>query len=110
MKIKILLAILWSLGIIFPVIAGSSESDSLQKKITLPPERVTLKPGPGQDKVLENCAVCHSLDYISMQPPGSRAQWTATVQKMIRVFGAAIPEDTAPIIIEYLAVQYGSGK
>jgi sulfite dehydrogenase (cytochrome) subunit B len=101
---------LLSLGIVYPVAAGNSESDSLLKKITLPPEQMTLKPGTGQDKVLENCAICHSLDYITMQPRGSKAQWAATVQKMIRVFGAAIPEDTAPIIIEYLAVQYGSGK
>jgi mono/diheme cytochrome c family protein len=110
MKIKISVAILLSLGIACLAEAGSSESDSLQKKITLPPEQVTLKPGTGQDKVLENCAICHSLDYITMQPRGSKAQWTATVQKMIRVYGAAIPEDTAPTIIEYLTIQYGSGK
>jgi sulfite dehydrogenase (cytochrome) subunit B len=110
MKIKILAAILLSLGIVCLAEAASSESNNLQKKITLPPEQVTLKPGTGQDKVLENCAICHSLDYITMQPRGSKAQWTGTVQKMIRVYGAAIPEDSASIIIDYLTSQYGSGR
>lgn len=110
MKRFLLLIIVLSLGMATLAYAKISESSGAQKSITLPPEEVTLKPGKGQDKVLEQCAVCHSLDYITMQPRGTRAQWTATVQKMIRLFGAAIPEETAQSIAEYLYTQYGSGK
>lgn len=80
------------------------------RSINLPPERVNLKPGDGLDQVQMYCAVCHSLDYIPMQPKGSKAQWSAGVNKMIKVFGATIPEDKVPVIADYLAAQYGTGK
>jgi sulfite dehydrogenase (cytochrome) subunit B len=110
MKKILLVILLLALGITPLAYGKISESSGNQKTIVLPPEQVTLNPGKGQDKVLEHCAVCHSLDYILMQPRGTKAQWTATVQKMIRLFGAAIPEDTAQAIAEYLYTQYGSGK
>jgi hypothetical protein len=54
--------------------------------------------------------ICHSLDYITMQPRVSKTQWTATVNKMINVMAAPIPKSDAQIIIEYLAEHYGTGK
>ena len=108
---KTLLTILWLvLGINTLTYAKISDSSGNPKTIVLPPEQVALQPGKGQDKVLEHCAVCHSPDYIPMQPRGTKAQWTATVQKMIRLYGAAIPEDTAQAIAEYLFTNYGSEK
>jgi len=109
-KTIIISTVLLTIGAFCLADARNSDSVGTGKMITLPQEQVTLKPGIGQDMVLENCAVCHSLDYITMQPRGSKAQWAATVQKMVRFFGAAIPEDTAQTIIEYLAGQYGSEK
>ena len=32
-------------------------------------EKVTLKDGPGLDKVRQNCVACHSLDYIPLNSP-----------------------------------------
>ena len=81
-----------------------------QKSIVLPPETVNLKPGKGLDLVQIHCLVCHSGDYIQMQPPFTQAQWTAEVKKMITVMGAKINEDDAGIISGYLAENYGSGK
>jgi cytochrome c5 len=81
-----------------------------QKTITLPPERVNLKPGPGMDKAATYCIICHSADYIAMQPKGTKAQWTGAVNKMIKVFGAPINEQDAKVIIDYLAATYGTGK
>jgi cytochrome c5 len=77
--------------------------------ITLPETRVELKSGEGLQKVETFCNICHSLDYITMQPKFSKAQWTATVNKMIKVMGAQINEEDAKLIIDYLAVHYGTG-
>ena len=79
-----------------------------ERRIALPPEQMDLKPGKGLDKVQANCLICHSADYITMQPRFSRAQWTAAVAKMIRVMGARITDDDARIISDYLTENYGT--
>lgn len=69
--------------------------------------QVVLKEGPGKDKVMQ-CAACHSLDYIPMNSPFlNKAGWSATVAKMINVYGAAIPKEDVEIIVNYLAQNYG---
>jgi len=80
------------------------------KSINLPIVTVSLKPGSDKIKVDSYCAICHSLDYITMQPPFQKAQWSATVTKMIKTFGAPIPPEDAEKIIDYLATAYGTGK
>ncbi len=71
---------------------------------------VELKAGEGKDTTTSFCSVCHSLDYITMQPAFSKAQWAGEVNKMIKVMGAPIPEKDAQVIISYLATEYGTGK
>ncbi len=78
--------------------------------IELPVIQTELKPGPGLDKVSTLCNICHSVDYITMQPPFPRATWTAEVNKMIKVMGAPINEEDAKTIINYLATEYGTGS
>jgi hypothetical protein len=73
----------------------------------LPPETARFKPGPGSDFVTANCQLCHSADYISMQPPMNRAAWEATVRKMREKYGAPLPADKVGEIAEYLAKYYG---
>ena len=77
--------------------------------IVLPPDRGTLVPGPGMEITQQNCQMCHSLDYITMQPRGGEAQWRGVVNKMIKVFGAPIGEEAARMIVEYLSREYGVG-
>src|SRR5438128_140864 len=45
--------------------------------ITLPPETVSLRPGPYLDVAQANCTACHSADYLSIQPPMPRKFWEA---------------------------------
>ncbi len=78
--------------------------------VQLPNITTELKPGEGKATADIYCIMCHSLDYITMQPAFPRAQWTATVNKMIKTFGAPIKDEEAKIIINYLAMQYGTGK
>ncbi len=68
---------------------------------------ITLKPGPGLDKVEANCGTCHSLDYIQMNSPFLGAAWDAEVGKMIKAFGAPIDDADAKAIADYLKKNYG---
>ncbi len=78
--------------------------------ITLPTIPPHLKDGPGKDKVMTWCAICHTPDYIPMQPLLPAKTWEGEVHKMIKVFGAPIPDADAKTIISYLVSQYGNGK
>ncbi len=71
-------------------------------------QRVTLKDGPGRDKVEANCASCHSLDYIQGNSPFMNRQvWDVEVTKMIKAYGAPIGDADAKEIVDYLARHYG---
>src|SRR5919109_2974333 len=87
-----------------PLLVGAAEVS-----ITLPPDNpyAELKPGPGVEVTHTACMLCHSTDYIVMQPRGGVAQWQAVVTKMMKVFGAPISEPDARTIVEYLARAYG---
>jgi len=85
-------------------------SDGTVHSITLPKIHTELKAGPGKDTTEKYCAICHSLDYITMQPAFPSAKWAAIVQKMIKVMGAPIPEEEAKTIADYLGKEYGPAK
>jgi hypothetical protein len=70
-------------------------------------DRLVLKDGPGREKV-QQCVACHSLDYIPMNSRFlDKAGWTASVNKMINVFGAPIAKEDVEAIATYLAEHYG---
>ena len=70
--------------------------------------QVLLKEGNGKDKIVANCSMCHSLDYITINAPVmDQAGWEKTVNKMIKVMGATIDDSDKKIIIDYLASYYG---
>jgi mono/diheme cytochrome c family protein len=72
-------------------------------------DAITLKEAPGRDVVVNNCAACHSLDYIQTNAPfPTQKVWDAEVTKMIKVFGAPIADADAKAIVDYLAKNYGS--
>ncbi len=102
--IMIMLVLAATAGLVY---AGAGEE---VHSIKLPNITTDLKPGEGKATADIYCIMCHSLDYITMQPDFSRAQWTATVNKMIKTFGAPVNDKDAKIIINYLATQYGTGK
>jgi mono/diheme cytochrome c family protein len=69
---------------------------------------IKLKATPGVEAVQNNCAACHSLDYVLMNSSFMDARtWTAEVTKMISAFGAPINEADAKTITDYLAANYG---
>ena len=81
--------------------------------ITLPPETavLTASPLPGFKIAVEKCGICHSADYISLQPPRmSLAQWTAEVVKMQHAYGAPIDDTEIKLLGVYLASTYGDAS
>jgi hypothetical protein len=87
----------------------SAASQDPVRSIQLPLVQTEIKTGEDREKVVSFCSICHSVDYITTQPKFQRAQWTGTVNKMIKVFGAPISEDDAKKIINYLTTNYGTG-
>ncbi len=69
--------------------------------------KLALKEAPGREKA-QACVACHSVDYIRMNSRFlDKAGWTASVNKMINVFGAPIAKEDVDTIAEYLAANYG---
>jgi hypothetical protein len=53
--------------------------------------------------VEQYCVPCHSLRYIEMQPELTHKAWEKIVDKMIKAYGAPIPDSqTAAAIVDYL--------
>lgn len=81
-------------------------------EIKLPPESAALRPSelPGYTIALQKCGICHSTDYINLQPPHmSLTQWTAEVVKMQHAYGAPIDETEIKLLGVYLTATYGDG-
>ncbi|WP_439687613.1 SULFITE:CYTOCHROME C OXIDOREDUCTASE (SUBUNIT B) OXIDOREDUCTASE PROTEIN [Cupriavidus oxalaticus] len=92
---------------------GAGNASAAPQDIKLPAENVKLKPAklPGYGIAMQKCAICHSADYVSYQPPGlSLAQWTAEMKKMQQAYGAPIDDGEVEQLGAYLAVAYGSAK
>ena len=68
--------------------------------------RPTLAPGDGDREVSVYCDVCHSPNYITMQPPLPADTWTAEVTKMQKTYGAVIPDEATKKIVSYLQANY----
>ncbi len=81
--------------------AGSG-TDPYIASIDLPHNEGAFPGGPGADVFLVSCTICHSPRYCSMQPPLSRAVWTAEVKKMVAVFGAPVAPGQADQLVDYL--------
>ena len=68
--------------------------------------RTELAAGDGEQEVSSYCNTCHSPRYITMQPPLPADTWAAEVNKMIKAYGASIPDDSTQKIIQYLQSHY----
>ena len=69
-----------------------------------------LAEGDGRQETQSFCATCHSTRYITMQPPLTGAEWEAEVNKMIKTYGAPVPEATSKKIVSYLQAHYTPGN
>jgi len=79
-----------------------------QVEIQLPPEINAFKQDAGAELANAQCLICHSVEYVSMQPPMTRAFWKSSVQKMQQKYGAAIVDEQVDPLADYLARNYGA--
>jgi cytochrome c553 len=70
--------------------------------LVLPHESPDLPPGPHRDSTLTACTICHSTQLVLNQPPFPRAKWAEVVHKMVAVYGAPIPPEEEPRLVDYL--------
>jgi cytochrome c5 len=87
-------------------VSASTSSDGNYSVSSFPSVAPKLAEGEGRAETETFCAMCHSTRYITMQPPLPAATWEAEVNKMIKTFGAFIPEASAKKIISYLQTHY----
>src|SRR5437764_14312993 len=85
----------------FSVCAAEPVGNSVSS-ITFPAVTIDIPKGPGYETFNARCVVCHSHQYILMQPRFSPEVWTAEVQKMRKVFGAPVGDDQVDEIVNYL--------
>ncbi|MFO0578048.1 MAG: cytochrome c [Polyangia bacterium] len=71
----------------------------------VPPE---LPAGDGRALVESFCVACHSLRYLTTQPPLPAKQWAATVDKMVQAYGAVVPDEARAQIVAYLQAHFAS--
>lgn len=87
-------------------VSAPTSSDGNYSVSPFPSVAPKLAEGEGRAEAESFCAMCHSTRYITMQPPLPAATWEAEVNKMIKTFGAPIPEATAKKITSYLQTHY----
>lgn len=62
----------------------------------------------GAEIVVNNCTACHSLEYVTTQPPGMGEKfWHDEVTKMVKVYGAPVEPADAEAIAKLLAERFG---
>ena len=91
------------------VLASPVRAEEGTVAIELPAEHTSLAPGPNL-AAAQICMVCHSVDYIYMQPPLTDDQWRSEVLKMKNTFGAPISDADVELIVVYLLSQNGEGE
>ena len=96
--------LLWCGALLVPLTLGAAVV-----KIELPPETAAFKPGPGADFANGQCLICHSVEYVTTQPPLPGTFWAAEVKKMRDKYAAPVPDAQLAPLVVYLAKNYGTG-
>lgn len=99
------LLILGTLLVSFETVAFAEEMTNSPRSITLPTDPFSFQSGAGQEIANSYCVICHSADYIYMQPEHSQKKWQAIITKMKQVFGCPIPQDQIAPLSTYLFQQ-----
>jgi mono/diheme cytochrome c family protein len=89
----------------FDSVIEASEVSTPTQSITFPTDPFSFQPGLGQEIASTYCVICHSADYIYMQPPHSQKKWTEIIKKMKIAFGCPIPDESITLLSEYLTHQ-----
>jgi len=86
---------------IFMVACVNQESNE-NDRLTNHAVQINPRAVEGEALFKVHCVTCHTLRYIEMQPDFSRKTWEKITEKMIKGFGAPIPDSSAALIVDYL--------
>jgi hypothetical protein len=103
------IALAMALGVQSPAVGATDVGKSDVRKIDLPPETAVLRSSllPGYEIAVQKCGICHSADYVNLQPLGmSVTQWAAEMTKMRNAYGAPLDEIDINLLSVYLATAY----
>ena len=106
--IRKLLSFFLILGILLVSVGSglfAGEGSNPPRSITFPTDPFSFQSGQGQEIANSYCVICHSADYIYMQPPHSQGRWTEIIKKMKHTFGCPIPDDSIATLASYLTHQ-----
>ena len=67
----------------------------------------TFPPGKGADLANGYCRICHSADFVYVQPPLSKKTWHVEVVKMQKAFKCPLPDSDVNELVAYLYSQNG---
>jgi cytochrome c551/c552 len=76
--------------------------------IQLPGEVAVFRQDIGSEIANAQCLVCHSVEYVTSQPPLPQAFWKSSIQKMQQKYGATIQDAQVEPLTEYLTRNYGA--
>jgi len=103
----------WSFREALPLavlLAASLSNAALALDIQLPPETTAFKQDLGAEIANAQCLICHSVEYVAMQPPMPLTFWKSSIQKMQQKYGAIIPDEQVEPLVGYLVKTYGTEK
>ncbi len=84
--------------------AAAKDPEKIQT-FNLPSDPISFQSAPGSQLANSYCLICHSAEYVYMQPPHDREQWTEIVQKMKKSFGCPLPDEQISPLVDYLFSQ-----
>ncbi len=91
-------------GLAWGLPTGGDDRDHVSI-LNLPSDPISFQPGSGSDLASRYCLMCHSAEYVYMQPPHPREQWMEIVSKMKTSFGCPISSDDMAPLVDYLVTQ-----
>ena len=69
--------------------------------VELPVSKAMFPPGDGVE-ITPQCLICHSAGMVLRQPPLTKDEWTAEINKMRNAFGAPLPSGQVEALARYL--------
>jgi hypothetical protein len=74
--------------------------------IELPADEETFGDSAQGELLNRTCLACHSASMVRYQPPLTRKQWTATVDKMREAYGAPFQKTETEAIVDALVATH----
>ncbi|HNP59684.1 MAG TPA: c-type cytochrome [Nitrospirales bacterium] len=101
----VVVVFLWISGLAWELPANGENRDQQVSILNLPPDPISFQPGSGSELASRYCLMCHSAEYVYMQPPHPHGQWMEIVNKMKESFGCPIPNEDMAQLVDYLVTQ-----